>query len=506
MKMKYLMIVGFILAIFTIAAASAADDVVAGNATEDLIASDDNVKVNVSDTVDLDDEFDRVVYFEDSPGLNGTVSVYVEDNDTEAYNKTFGPEDEMNCLWIFANDLKISDFGIYKIKAIYEKNGAAEPYEVEKTVDFTYKFEFYPFSEEDDEGLIDEFLFDDRISFKIALPQSASNRVIVNISGKSYEVFPTGGEAILAPAFDFKVGEYNVTATYQGDEKYPNRTESCVFAVIPEIIFDDMSVGEKSAIILQGSRGTSGNATLYNRIGDYADRWGSEVITVSVVDGRAIIPVENLAEGNHPYYVNYTMGNYSGYYEAFIYVDVNSPGFSVNVDRNQLEAGKDLNVNIKCPASSDVMEIYVDGKLVKSASLETGKASESIKGLAIGEHMIKVILSSDDKFYSNTFFVTVKSPAKKDTIKLVLKKVKVKKSAKKLVLKATLKINGKAVKGKVVKFKFNKKSYKAKTNRKGVAKVTVKKAVLKKLKVGKKVKIQATYGKVTKKYTVKVKK
>ena len=488
MKMKYLMIVGFILAIFTIAAASAADDMVAGNATEDLIASDDNVKVNVSDTVDLDDEFDRAVYVEDSPGLNGTVSVYVEDNDTAAYNKTFGPEDEMNCLWIF------------------EKNGAAEPYEVEKTVDFTYKFEFYPFSEEDDEGLIDEFLFDDRISFKIALPQSASNRVIVNISGKSYEVVLTGGEAILAPAVDFKVGKYNVTATYPGDEKYPNRTESCVFAVIPEIIFDDMSVGEKSAIILQGSKGISGNATLYNRIGNHADRWGSEVITVPVVDGRAIIPVENLAEGNHPYYVNYTMGNYSGYYEAFIYVDVNSQGFSVNVERNQLEAGKDLNVNIKCPASSDVMEIYVDGKLVKSASLETGKASESIKGLAIGEHMIKIILSSEDKFYSNTFFVTVKSPAKKDTIKLTLKKVKVKRSAKKLVLKATLKINGKAVKGKVVKFKFNKKTYKAKTNKKGVAKVTIKKKILKKLKVGKKVKIQATYGKTTKKLTVKVKK
>ena len=200
------------------------------------------------------------------------------------------------------------------------------------------------------------------------------------------------------------------------------------------------------------------------------------------------------------------MGNYSGYYEAFIYVDVNSQGFSVNVDRNQLEAGNALNINIKCPVSSDVMDIYVDGKFVKSASLETGKASESIKGLTIGEHMIKVILDSDEKFYSNTFFVTVKNPANKDVIKLAFKKVSVKKSAKKIVLKATLKINGKAVKGKVIKFKFKGKTYKAKTNRKGVAKVTVKKNILKKLKVGKKVKIQATYNKTTKKLTVKVKK
>ena len=101
---------------------------------------------------------------------------------------------------------------------------------------------------------------------------------------------------------------------------------------------------------------------------------------------------------------------------------------------------------------------------------------------------------------------TSPSAPAKENVKLTLKKVTVKKSAKKLVLQATLKINGKAVKGKTIKFKFNGKTYKAKTNKKGVAKVTIKKAVLKKLKVGKKVKIQATYNKTTKKLTVKIKK
>jgi hypothetical protein len=97
------------------------------------------------------------------------------------------------------------------------------------------------------------------------------------------------------------------------------------------------------------------------------------------------------------------------------------------------------------------------------------------------------------------------APAKQ-TVKLTLKTVTVKKSAKKLVLQATLKINGKSVKGKVVKFKFNGKTYKAKTNKKGVAKVTIKKAVLKKLKVGKKVTYQASSSGKTIKKTVKVKK
>lgn len=88
---------------------------------------------------------------------------------------------------------------------------------------------------------------------------------------------------------------------------------------------------------------------------------------------------------------------------------------------------------------------------------------------------------------------------------MILKKTKVNVSSKKLVIKVTLEVNGKEVKCKVIKFKFN-KSYRVKTNAKGIAKIKIKKSVLKKLKVCKKVKYQATYGKITKKLKVKVKK
>ena len=91
-------------------------------------------------------------------------------------------------------------------------------------------------------------------------------------------------------------------------------------------------------------------------------------------------------------------------------------------------------------------------------------------------------------------------------LKLTLKKVKVKKSAKKLVLTAKLTKGKKMIKGKKITFKFNKKTYKVKTNKKGIAKIKIKSKVLKKLKVGKKVKYQAKYGKLVVKRTAKVKK
>ena len=111
-----------------------------------------------------------------------------------------------------------------------------------------------------------------------------------------------------------------------------------------------------------------------------------------------------------------------------------------------------------------------------------------------------------------TYSLTISAPGKTEVRKLTvdhivtLKSVSVKRSAKKLVLTATLKkVNGKYLKGKTITFKFNGKKMSAKTNGKGVAKVTVKKNILKKLKKGKKVTYQATYLKDTVKKTAKIK-
>ena len=148
-----------------------------------------------------------------------------------------------------------------------------------------------------------------------------------------------------------------------------------------------------------------------------------------------------------------------------------------------------------------------------TVNVKNGKGNVSVAGLDVGTYTATATFAPNAFFISSvksaTFKVTSKpvTPAKKaNVIKLTLKKVKIKKSAKKLVLKATLKINGKAVKGKKIIFKFKGKKYIGKTTKKGVAKVTIKKKVLKKLKVGKKVTYRAKYSTKTVKKTVKVKK
>ena len=148
-----------------------------------------------------------------------------------------------------------------------------------------------------------------------------------------------------------------------------------------------------------------------------------------------------------------------------------------------------------------------DGKLANGETVKvTGKISKS---LTTNNGVAKFKIDQAPGTYKITINALNKKVSKTITVKhlLTLKTVTVKKSAKKLVLQASLgKLNGKYLKGKAITFKFNGKTYKANTDKKGIAKVTVTSSVLKKLKVGKTVAYQATYLEDTVKKTAKVKK
>ena len=134
---------------------------------------------------------------------------------------------------------------------------------------------------------------------------------------------------------------------------------------------------------------------------------------------------------------------------------------------------------------------------------QTYNVETNSKGLAV-LRISKQITPGKYKITAKYAGQTVKNTLKVKQ-SLTSKKTTVKKSAKKLVLKASLK-NGKTpLKSKKITFKFNGKTYKVKTNKKGIAKKTLNKKVIKKLKKGKSYTVKVTYLKVTIKTTVKVK-
>ena len=151
-----------------------------------------------------------------------------------------------------------------------------------------------------------------------------------------------------------------------------------------------------------------------------------------------------------------------------------------------------------------------NGKFVEKnqvVTIKIGKKSFKVKTDYDGFAILKIPSKITPGKYTISATYKGQTVKNKLTVKQVLKTsktVKVKKSAKKLVLKATLKKGKTAIKNKVIKFKVNGKTYKAKTNKKGIAKVTVKKSAIKKLKAGKKYTIKVSYLSDVVKSTLKV--
>ena len=157
--------------------------------------------------------------------------------------------------------------------------------------------------------------------------------------------------------------------------------------------------------------------------------------------------------------------------------------FSVNVitdDNRTVGAGK-------------VVNFTINGETTPVQTDSNGTAK-----IKITEKPGKYTITTTYKGKSHNNTVSVKHVIK-------VKKVTVKKTAKKFSLKAKLKINGKAQKGKVITFKFNGKTYKVKTDKKGIAQKILNKKVIKKLKKGKTYAVKVTYMKDRVKSCVKVK-
>ena len=278
-------------------------------------------------------------------------------------------------------------------------------------------------------------------------------------------------------------------------------SSDCIFLTTPSFAIDsinDFTSGSSITISLSEGHGLDGVVTVVIDSLNY---------TIDVVNGKGSRTVTlNLAAGTYRAVMTYA-GD-----KNYVPVTVSSNNFTVSpapVDNSKVVIKQS---NVQYTGKYSVTVYGKDGKLASGQSVVfnvNGKNVKTVKTNAKGV----ATFNMPDKYLPNkkyTIKATAlgKSASKKVTVNqvLALKTVKVKKSAKNLVLTATLKVDGKYLNSKKVTFKFNGKKYTAKTNSKGVAKVTVKKSVLKKFKVGKKVTYQVTYLKDTVKKSVKIKK
>ena len=430
------------------------------------------------------------------------LTVYVDD--VKRYDKDI----YQDSVILHAKDLKITSEGNYYIKvAVNNEIKMEETIYVDQ-----YFFTFIP-AWEDQEDLPEmmDYQYGNDVQLLIYLPKDAKGKLTVTANGKTYDVKYKDGESWTAVSSKgWKLGLNKIVVTYHGDSKYHSKSVYGFVNIALNINYPySISLDDKEYIELKGPSGSNGNVSAslyYDSTGKYDedDLVLFKTNNITINNGYGVYSLVNLPVHKYVLKLNYNLNNYDTEHEIWFDVIKNQKSIRTSVTPKQITKGKSVDVNIVAPKGDYQLTIYDNYKCIYYNDVHSnGKINKKLSKLSVGTHKIQIELENHNGLvYSKFFKVTVK-PAPK--IKLTIKTVKVKKSAKKLVLTATLKINDKIYKGKTITFKFYKKTLKAKTNKKGIAKVTVKKSILKKLKVGKKVKYQAKYGSKIVKKTAKVK-
>lgn len=338
---------------------------------------------------------------------------------------------------------------------------------------------------------------DEYISFE--MPEDADGYFDVNINydldnEKKFNLSLDNGKAKI-PLKSFAPNYYTMEVNYKNDTKYIDFDEYYDFAVDPILKFTaPKSVAAKSyfTVTLTGTKGMTGDLSI--DIGD-------ESYESSYKNGKATLKIKVPTTGSKK--IKYTFfADYGFEYEGSFRIKV-IPAPTIQADSLRMIYGEKEKYSVK------VLDSY--GKTLKAGKKVTFKVYE-ITDNGNSKTLFTKTVKTDKKGYAsvtvpklptnraldafikteyNGFSVTKNVEINPGIV--VLKPV-IKKSANKLVLQAKISksVAGKTLKNNKIYFEFKGKTYIGKTNSKGIAKVTVKKSVLKKLKVGKQVKIYAT--------------
>jgi hypothetical protein len=342
------------------------------------------------------------------------------------------------------------------------------------------------------------------VTFSIDVPNSYDGKVRITVDGIS-RVYNVTGSTILI--FDkLFLGDKFAQFEFFDDKNYKNLTLNDTFTIVKPSA-SAMGFGTVNADNM-----TRGANSPYDYQAAFLDYEGNLMVNINVMfvvngkqyntttnkDGIAQLTSSKLPVGTY----NITSINLLTGEETVRQLKI----------VKRITGNKDVTVDYASGKYFTVKVIGDNGKVAPAGefvSMSIGKNHYVVKVDKKGYAKLKITflpktykITTEYKGYKVKNKIVVKQ-----TLKLSKKTITIAKSAKNIVLKATLKTSkGKAIAGKKISFKFNGKTYKAKTNKKGVAQVTVKKAVINKLKKGKSYKYTATYLKNTVKGTVKVKK
>ena len=187
-------------------------------------------------------------------------------------------------------------------------------------------------------------------------------------------------------------GKYNVSVTYNGNYKYLKSSNSTSFTVSEketEIEVVDCANGTVKVIV---SDNATGNVTI---------KVGNETYTGEVINGVAVITLDNVTAGEHDIEVIYSGDGKHSPKTVDSKVSIPKKSTPISVSAHDIYVGETEHVVVTVPQdATGTVSIEING-IQYNATVENGKATFDVEGLAYGNKTVAVTYWGDGNYERN---------------------------------------------------------------------------------------------------------
>ena len=220
-----------------------------------------------------------------------------------------------------------------------------------------------------------------------------NGNVIVTVNNKDYSVNIVNGKGT-AVGVKLAAGTYDFTAAWAGNDNYNAVGDSGKFSVakvdsIIDVAVSDIKVGEDAVISVKLLSDATGSVTVTVNGKDY---------TETVVNGVANVKVADLKAGTYDVAVKYSGDNNYNAAVATSSFTVSKVDSTMDVTVNDIVFGGDLIVDAVLPGDATGEVVITVNGVDYHVSIENGKATGTISGLAAGDYPVTVKYVGDDKY------------------------------------------------------------------------------------------------------------
>ena len=345
------------------------DDNYASKSNSTDFVVDAKVTPNMNVTVDVGENSTSANITVELPGdATGNVTVIVDGKIYNATNVTGGTDIiELNNLTPGNHTVEV----IYSGDANYTQTSNYTSVEIPKISDYDFDLSAFDIN------------YGDNTNITVKLPDDVNGVVLIDLDGIGYYINVTNGVGSLELPINLAPGEYNVTATYQGNDKYASKSAYDSFKVNVSETTMDIEVKD-GKIIVELPGDATGNVTITVDGKDYI---------VPIESGKAILDIPDLEPGDYDAVADYP-GD-SKYAPATNSTSFNVPKISdypIDITKEDDE----LVITVPDDATGNVT-VNIDGKNY-TVPIENGTARLNVSDLAPGDYDVVVDYPGDDKY------------------------------------------------------------------------------------------------------------